>query len=160
MNRIYIILIIIVLIMIGVVWKSNSDRKAREEALAQQTQQHNQKMAQIEAENQARLAQEARDKAQKEQARIESNKQAKIEQANIKEIENKVKELAFDPDSAKFRNQKGNCGEVNAKNRFGGYTGYRRFIYNSETDTVSIEDEDDGLYNPKMMNILWQKKCP
>ena len=185
MNRLYIILIIIVLIMIGVVWKSNSDRKAREEAFAQQTQQHNQKMAQIEAENQARLAQEARDKAQKEQARIESNKQAKIEQANfnkdhqvvsnqatvekkaeddkpdkIKEIENKVKELAFDPDSAKFRNQKGNCGEVNAKNRFGGYTGYRRFIYNSETDTVSIEDEDDGHNKPKMMNILWQKKCP
>ena len=76
MNRIYIILGVVVLVMIGVVWKSNSDRKAREEAFAQQTQQHNQKMAQIEAENQARLAQEARDKAQKEQARIESNKQA------------------------------------------------------------------------------------
>jgi uncharacterized membrane protein YqiK len=83
MNRIYIILGVAVLVMIGVVWKSNSDRKAREEALALQTQQHNQKMAQIEAENQARLAQEAKDKAQKEQARIESNKQAKIEQANF-----------------------------------------------------------------------------
>jgi hypothetical protein len=56
---------IVVLVMIGVVWKSNSDRKAREEALALQTQQHNQKMAQIEAENQARLAQEAKDKPKK-----------------------------------------------------------------------------------------------
>ena len=184
MNRIYIILIIIVLIMIGVVWKSNSDRNAREEALAQQTQQHNQKMAQIEAENQARLAQEVRDKAQKEQARIESNKQAKIEQAKfdkdhqvvsnqatvekkaeddkpdkIKEIENKVKELAFDPDSAKFRNQKGNCGEVNAKNRFGGYTGFKMYIYNNETDMVTIEDLDK-FYDHGMMKILWDARCP
>src|SRR5690606_1839783 len=33
-----------------------------------------------------------------------------------------------DPDSAKFRNQKGVCGEVNAKNSFGGYAGFVRFI--------------------------------
>lgn len=58
MKNIYIILGIAVLVMAGVVWKSNSDRKAREEALALQTQQHNQKMAQLEAENQARSAQE------------------------------------------------------------------------------------------------------
>ena len=83
MNRIYIILIIIVLIMIGVVWKSNSDRKAREEALAQQTQQHNQKMAQLEAENQARLAQEAKDKTQQEQSRIEHSNKIEPEQNTV-----------------------------------------------------------------------------
>lgn len=33
-----------------------------------------------------------------------------------------------DPDSAKFRNQKSFCGEVNSKNSFGGYTGFKRFI--------------------------------
>lgn len=184
MKNIYIILGIVVLVMVGVVWKSNSDRKAREEALALQTQQYNQKMAQLEAENQARLAQEAKDKAQKEQARIESNKQAKIEQANfdkdhqvvsnqatvekkaeddkpdkIKEIENKVKELAFDPDSAKFRNQKGNCGEVNAKNRFGGYTGFKMYIYDDKTDMVTIEDLDK-FYDHGMMKILWDARCP
>jgi type II secretory pathway pseudopilin PulG len=54
MNRIYIILGVAVLVMIGVVWKSNSDRKAREEALALQTQQHNQKMAQIESRRRQR----------------------------------------------------------------------------------------------------------
>lgn len=184
MNRIYIILGVVVLVMIGVVWKSNSDRKAREEALAQQTQQHNQKMSQLEAENQARLAQEAKDKTQKEQARIEYNNQAKSEQANfekdhqvvsnqatvekkaeddkpdkIKEIENKIKELAFDPDSAKFRNQKGNCGEVNAKNKFGGYTGFKMYIYNSETDMITLEDSDK-FYDHGMMKILWDAKCP
>ena len=45
-----------------------------------------------------------------------------------------------DPDSARFRNTRvyehglfGGivvCGEFNAKNRLGGYVGYRRFIYN------------------------------
>ncbi|KKW81549.1 hypothetical protein AAV96_03300 [Acinetobacter sp. AG1] len=83
MNRIYIILGVVVLVMIGVVWKSNSDRKAREEALAQQTQQYNQKMSQLEAENQARLAQEVQRKAQQEQARIEYNNRAKSEQTNF-----------------------------------------------------------------------------
>ncbi|MDH0032004.1 MULTISPECIES: hypothetical protein [unclassified Acinetobacter] len=78
MNRLYIILGIVVLIMIGVVWKSNGDRKAREEAFAQQTEQHKQEMAQLEAENQARLAQEAKDKVQKEQSRIEYNAQTNV----------------------------------------------------------------------------------
>ena len=64
-----------------------------------------------------------------------------------------------DPEAAKFRNIKGNCGEINAKNKIGGYTGYRRFIYNSETDTVSIEEDSDGFYNSKVMDILWEKKC-
>ena len=181
MNKIFIILGVLICVMIGVVLKSNSDQKAREEALAQQTQQHNQKMAQIEAENQARLAQEIRGKAQKEQARIESNRQANLEsekqKQNIKQIdqqevnqgeatqqarsiEEKARRNLFDPEAAKFRNIKGNCGEINAKNKMGGYTGYRRFIYDPKFDTVSIEDENDGLYNPKMMDILWGQKCP
>lgn len=33
-----------------------------------------------------------------------------------------------DPDSAEFRNQRGFCGEVNSKNSFGGYVGFKRFI--------------------------------
>lgn len=175
MNKLFIIVGIVVLVMIGVVWKSNSDRKAREEALALQTQQHNQKMAQLEAERQAQLKQEAQEKAIKEQQRIEYNNQVKndaekleieaksleqnkaIESVNF--IEEKVRRNLFDPEAAKFRNIKGNCGEINAKNKMGGYTGYRRFIYNSETDTVSIEEDSDGFYNSKVMDILWEKKC-
>ena len=176
MNKIFIILGVLICVMIGIVLKSNSDRKAREEALAQQTQQHNQKMSQLEAERQAQLKQEAQEKAIKEQQRIEYNNQVKndaekleieaksleqnkaIESVNF--IEEKVRRNLFDPEAAKFRNIKGNCGEINAKNKMGGYTGYRRFIYDAEFDTVSIEDENDGLYNPKMMDILWEKKCP
>lgn len=74
MNKIIIIFFALLIILVGVVWKSNIDRSAREEALAKQTELHNKKMAQLEAENQARLAQEAKDKTQKEQARIEQSK--------------------------------------------------------------------------------------
>ncbi|MCH7331458.1 hypothetical protein [Acinetobacter modestus] len=180
MNKIFIILGITICVMIGLVWKSNLDRNAREEAFALQTEQYKQKMSQLEAENQARLAQEAKDKAQKEQARIEYNEKVKIEsekqepglnQSELVEnnqekivqktnsIEEKARKNLFDPEAAKFRNIQGNCGEINAKNRMGGYTGYRRFIYNSETDTVSIEEDSDGLYNSKIMDILWKKSC-
>lgn len=79
----FIILGVLICVMIGIVWKSNSDRKAREEALAQQTQQHNQKMAQIEAENQARLAQEIRGKAQQEQSRVEHSNKVEVEQTKV-----------------------------------------------------------------------------
>lgn len=39
-----------------------------------------------------------------------------------------VKSLLSDPSSAEFRNQNGFCGEVNSKNSFGGFTGFRRFM--------------------------------
>jgi len=45
-----------------------------------------------------------------------------------------------DPDSADIRNHNGNCGEVNSKNGFGGYTGYKRFI--ACTAIVAIEGEN------------------
>ena len=123
MNKIFIIFGVLICVIIGIVWKSNSDRKAGEEALAQQTQQHNQKMAQLEAENQARLAQEVRDKAQKEQAKL--NEEKSKADLSIAIASAAVKSQLFDPESAKFQNQKGNCGEVNSKNKFGGY---RHFV--------------------------------
>ena len=52
------------------------------------------------------------------------------------EAVSRINEQLFDPASAQFKNlhevdRKGGwvvCGEVNAKNRFGGYTGFRRFM--------------------------------
>lgn len=42
-----------------------------------------------------------------------------------------VRERLYDPESARFRGVRavyaGYCGEVNAKNRLGGYVGYREF---------------------------------
>ena len=42
-----------------------------------------------------------------------------------------VASLMVDPDSTKFRNTRkstlGYCGEINSKNKFGGYVGFKRF---------------------------------
>lgn len=93
----------------------------------------------------------------KQQKEFERQQQARI-QSGIKKIEDKVKELAFDPTSTQFRNQKGNCGEVNGKNRYGGYTGFKKYIYSPETDTVSLEGLDK-FYTADVMQILWDARC-
>lgn len=51
-----------------------------------------------------------------------------------------LKKFLKDPDSAEVRNHKGNCGEVNSKNSFGGYTGFKRFI--ASPAVVVIEGEN------------------
>lgn len=67
-----------------------------------------------------------------------------------------VKKLLKDPDSAKFRNLKGLCGEVNSKNGFGGYTGYKRYI-GSPSITI-IEGETEGV-DLATFNEVWNKVC-
>lgn len=68
-----------------------------------------------------------------------------------------VKERLKDPDSAKFKNLYPStppgggviiCGEVNAKNKYGGYGGFRRFF--STGFSVRFKEDDpetfDGIY--------------
>jgi len=63
-----------------------------------------------------------------------------------------------DPDSAKFRevfvapNQVAVCGDVNAKNSFGGYTGFRKFIYSSSKQGI----DGDGSY---FVEARWKDRC-
>lgn len=75
----------------------------------------------------------------------------------ISELRKPVLERLTDPDTALFRNEwllfgwfnwppTANvlCGEVNAKNRMGGYAGYVKFSSNSGID-VNIGDDGIGL---------------
>lgn len=84
----------------------------------------------------------------------------------INELRKPVLERLNDPDSAQFRNEwllfgwsswspDANvlCGEVNAKNRMGGYTGYVKFSSNSGID-VNIGDDSIGLM---MINTTCKK---
>lgn len=71
----------------------------------------------------------------------------------------KLRAISKDPDSLQFRNERisttdtsMSCGEMNGKNSFGGYVGYRRFIVSA--GTVLIDDEN----HPKF-NEAWQKFC-
>lgn len=59
--------------------------------------------------------------------------------------ESQVEAHLSDPSSAIFRNKDGVCGEVNSKNKFGGYGGYNRYIAGGEHvrfDDDSAEFED------------------
>lgn len=61
-----------------------------------------------------------------------------------------------DPESAQLRNQKGLCGEVNAKNSFGGYAGFKRFIAGGE-NLVFLED--DKRLEAGAFQAAWDKFC-
>lgn len=61
-----------------------------------------------------------------------------------------------DPDSAQFRNQRKICGEVNAKNSFGGYAGFKRFIAGSK-ELVFMED--DARLEEGAFQAAWGKFC-
>ncbi|MFW1945771.1 hypothetical protein ACG93R_19995 [Acinetobacter guillouiae] len=68
-------------------------------------------------------------------------------------IEKLVKDQLKDPQTAEFKNVKGKCGEVNAKNSYGGYIGYKRFVV--EHDEVIFDSEDDH----ERFGYLWLGRC-
>ena len=59
-----------------------------------------------------------------------------------------------DPVTAQIRNHKGNCGEVNSKNSFGGYTGFKRFIASPTIVAVEGENMDSGEFQK-----AWEQVC-
>lgn len=93
--------------------------------------------AEIEQEKQAQIA------AQK--AKIEQEKKLK-EQAEIKATEEVVRYYLKDGESARFRNVIKNCGEVNAKNSWGAYSGFSRFIVR-DGKQVNFESPDNIYFD-------------
>lgn len=71
-----------------------------------------------------------------------------------------VKAHLKDPSGAQFRNQfisteGAPCGEVNAKNSFGGYTGFKRYLAASkELAAVDGETMDSGEFEK-----IWRQFC-
>lgn len=68
----------------------------------------------------------------------EERKAKEAEAAKIESLKAKVLDLLSDPASAQFRRvklldgEKGLCGELNAKNKLGGYTGFTAFAVDSK----------------------------
>ena len=73
-------------------------------------------------------------------------------------IETKTKDAAKeslkDPESTKFRNVKKYCGEVNAKNSYGGYTGFKRFYVSDGVPSFQNNDEDSMKFE-----LGWLAHC-
>lgn len=81
------------------------------------------------------------------------------------QAEDKVRALLRDPSSAEFTSVVRRpptkdsgaivCGEVNARNGFGGMTGPKRFIAGS----FAMIEDDSGDTARKVFDGLWQKNC-
>ncbi len=67
----------------------------------------------------------------------------------IKKLQEKLILRMKDPSSAQFRNVKLNfhgdalCGEVNARNGFGGYNGFKHFVVTQDGAYVESDKKDD-----------------
>ena len=92
---------------------------------------------------------------------------------NVEKAKAMIADQLSDPDSAKYRNLfisefeegKGTaasllslCGEVNAKNSMGGYTGYRRFVVDERLALID-EGADDASAVQKSFNTLYAASC-
>jgi membrane protein involved in colicin uptake len=166
----------LIVVMVIAFYVMNQSNKADAERLKQAEIAHQQKLKQdkaneerLAAESKQRLLEAEQAKSMKaEQEHVKNEAQAKEfaqkaeaeKVAVIKKAEDGVKSRLIDPDSAKFRNQKGNCGEVNAKNKLGGYTGYSRYIYDPKEDHAVVEsDASTSIITPDIMNALWSGSC-
>ncbi len=79
---------------------------------------------------------------------------ANSEESKIEHGKNQVKSLLKDPNSAEFKgvgiviNSKGEdavCGEVNARNSYGGYVGFKKFVVLNEVATIVYPDKKETL---------------
>jgi len=79
----------------------------------------------------------------------------------IEQSEDAVRERLKDPDSAQFKevffNNKGGihavCGQINSKNSYGGYSGYKYFISAGSKEMTFIENEVSDF------SKVWNKFC-
>lgn len=96
---------------------------------------------------------EAKEASQKQQ--LEIGKQQRSSMVAIQtDSRIALKNYLKDPDSAEIRNHNGNCGEVNSKNSFGGYTGFKRFI--ASPAIVAIDGEN---ISSEEFQEAWNQVC-
>jgi len=114
-----------------------------------------------EADRKARSEEQQRIEAEHEATKLaEKERRDKEREAHDRAIgievdaEIALKNFLKDPDSAEIRNQSGNCGEVNSKNGFGGYTGFKRFIASSAIVAVEGENMDSDEFQK-----AWNQVC-
>lgn len=74
-----------------------------------------------------------------------------------REAKKYIESIVKDPSSVQFRNTSGQCGEFNAKNGFGAYTGFDRYIYKNETLYLQSDwakKEDDATYSDENLFLV------
>ncbi len=90
-----------------------------------------------------------------------------------------IRSQLIDPGSAQFRNVQGRgdaavCGEVNSKNRFGGYVGFRRFVVDRQTNQAVLDPQEyltsearemfpglaGGIMDTAAFDQMYRRLCP
>ena len=102
-------------------------------------------------EGNERVANEkAAEQAQRDTKKAELSHRVAIQTDSRIALKNYLK----DPDSAEIRNHNGNCGEVNSKNSFGGYSGFKRFIASPAIVAIEGENMDSDEFQK-----AWDQVC-
>lgn len=76
-------------------------------------------------------------------------REAILPNKNISSAKKYLEEVLYDPESVRYKNLRETnfgavCGEYNAKNRYGGYIGFKPFIFFSKDITIFLDDEPAG----------------
>lgn len=81
-----------------------------------------------------------------------------IERENLdNQVQNIVRNNLKDGESAKFRNHHELCGEVNAKNSFGAYSGFTKYVVTKER--VYFENQFEDEMGRTIFIDLWNTEC-
>lgn len=100
--------------------------------------------------------------AEKEREAAASRDQLSNQKYNmLAAAEGAIKEALKDPDSAVFRNESVHrngknlivCGEVNSRNGFGGFSGFKHFVSMGTDTTTFLEDQTRGF------GKVWNSFC-
>jgi Tfp pilus assembly major pilin PilA len=139
-----ILLALIVIIALAVGGKSYYRTKQANEVAA--------RLAQQETVKKAEEAQKEKEK-QAEQARVRQLEKTE-EEATLAVAKREIERSLKDPSSVQYRNLRvvnsAVCGEANAKNSFGAYVGFRRFVYSYD----ELNFEPDGQASQKLHEIF------
>ena len=149
-KRWFVIVALIFMVVGGQLIGKAEERAVQNGTASQELKDREAKRIKLEQERQQLEAKKAEEEAAKEAQRQERDRIINIE------VESKMALMNFlkDPDSAEVRNQNGNCGEVNSKNGFGGYTGFKRYI--ASPTVVAIEGEN---MSSSEFQSAWNQVC-
>ena len=100
--------------------------------------------------NERVVSEKAAEQAQRDAKKAELSHRVAIQTDSRIALKNYLK----DPDSAEIRNHNGNCGEVNSKNSFGGYSGFKRFIASPAIVAIEGENMDSDEFQK-----AWDQAC-
>ena len=73
-----------------------------------------------------------------------------------REAKKYIEAYVKDPSSLQFRNISGQCGEFNAKNGYGAYTGFNRYIYKNGTLYLQSDwaEKGDNTYSDENLFLV------